>query len=377
MKTFCIDLNVCTGCHGCQLGCKDEHCGNCWLPYAAEQPDTGQFWMNVKQYERGARPHVKVTYIPTPCQRCEDAPCMKVAKDGAMYRRDDGMPIMKEELVREAMLTARRLKLPLSFHEEDPQYITEPGVNHGDVAGRMGLTGADRKAESTMVARDCKLARETGATIVIQHISAKESVDLVRKAKKNGVRVFAEATPHHFTLTEEAVSLYGTNAKMNPPLRTEEDRQAIIEGLKDGTIDVIATDHAPHSKSEKDRPFTQAPSGIIGLETAFALGMMNLVAPGHLTLSQLISKMSTEPARLYALEAGAVREDGPADIILFDPEKTWAYLVPQSKATNSPWLGKSLKGKVVMTICGGQIAYEDTRAFGERRLPIGAKLKEI
>ena len=117
--------------------------------------------------------------------------------------------------------------------------------------------------------------------------------------------------------------------------------------------------------------------GIIGLETAFALGLMSLVAPGYLTMSQLISKMSTEPARLYALEAGAVREDGPADIILFDPEKTWAYLVPQSKATNSPWLGKSLKGKVVMTICGGQIAYEDTRAFGERRLPIGAKLKEI
>ena len=284
---------------------------------------------------------------------------MKLMKEcGAILYTDDGMPIMKEELVREAMLTARRLKLPLSFHEEDPQYITEPGVNHGDVAGRMGLTGADRKAESTMVARDCKLARETGATIVIQHISAKESVDLVRKAKKNGVRVFAEATPHHFTLTQE-------------------DVDAVIEGLRDGTIDAIATDHAPHSKSEKDRPFTQAPSGIIGLETAFALGMMNLVAPGHLTLSQLISKMSTEPARLYALEAGAVREDGPADIILFDPEKTWAYLVPQSKATNSPWLGKSLKGKVVMTICGGQIAYEDTRAFGERRLPIGAKLKEI
>ena len=242
---------------------------------------------------------------------------------------------------------------------------------------RRNELGADRQAEASMVARDCKLARETGATIVIQHISAKESVDLVRKAKKNGARVFAEATPHHFTLTDEAVLLYGTNAKMNPPLRTEEDRMAIIEGLKDGTIDVIATDHAPHSKSEKDRPFTEAPSGIIGLETAFALGLMSLVAPGYLTMSQLISKMSTEPARLYALEGGVVREDGPADIILFDPEKSWAYLVPKSKATNSPWLGKSLKGKVLMTICGGQVAYEDTRAFAERRLPIGAKLKEI
>lgn len=303
---------------------------------------------------------------------------MKLMKEcGAVCFTDDGMPIMKEELVREAMLTARRLKLPLSFHEEDPKFITNPGVNHGAVAERMGLVGSDREAESSMVARDVKLARETGATIVIQHISAKESVELVRKAKKAGARVLAEATPHHFSLTEEAVSLYGSNAKMNPPLREEADRQAIIEGLKDGTIDVIATDHAPHAKDEKDRPFTQAPSGIIGLETAFALGIMNLVEPGHLTLMQLIAKMSTEPAKLYALDAGQVREEGPADLVLFDPAMRWSYLVPQSKSTNSPWLGKPLRGKVLMTICGGQIAYEDTHAFGDRRQPAGAKMDAI
>jgi dihydroorotase len=303
---------------------------------------------------------------------------MKLMKEcGAVGFTDDGIPLMNEALAREAMLTARRLKLPLSFHEEDPQYITEPGINAGAMAQRMGLTGADRKAESVMVERDVRLARETGATVVIQHISAKESVELVRKGKRSGARVFAEATPHHFSLTEDAVSLYGSNAKMNPPLRTEEDRQAIIAGLKDGTIDVIATDHAPHAKDEKDRPFTQAPSGIIGLETSFSLGIMNLVEPGHLSLLKLISKMSTEPARLYALDAGTIREEGPADIVLFDTEKTWAYLAPQSKSTNSPWLGKSLKGKVLMTICEGNVAFEEPGAFRNRRIPAGQKMKEI
>ena len=303
---------------------------------------------------------------------------MKLMKEcGAVGFTDDGIPLMNEALAREAMLTARRLKLPLSFHEEDPQYITEPGINAGAMAQRMGLTGADRKAESVMVERDVRLARETGATVAIQHISAKESVELVRKGKRSGARVFAEATPHHFSLTEDAVSLYGSNAKMNPPLRTEEDRQAIIAGLKDGTIDVIATDHAPHAKDEKDRPFTQAPSGIIGLETSFSLGIMNLVEPGHLSLLKLISKMSTEPARLYALDAGTIREEGPADIVLFDTEKTWAYLAPQSKSTNSPWLGKSLKGKVLMTICEGNVAFEEPGAFRNRRIPAGQKMKEI
>ena len=303
---------------------------------------------------------------------------MKLMKEcGAVGFTDDGIPIRKEELVKEAMRTARRLKLPMSFHEEAPEFIKEAGINAGEIAAGMGLTGADRKAESTMAERDCRLAGETGATIVIQHISAKETVDIIRKAKKAGVRVFGEATPHHFSLTEEAVRLYGSNAKMNPPLRTEEDRMAIIAGLKDGTIETIATDHAPHAKDEKDRPFTQAPSGIIGLETAFALGLMNLVKPGHLTLLQLISKMSTEPARLYGLDAGSIKEDGPADLILFDPELSWCYLAPQSKSSNSPWLGKTLKGKVLLTMCEGAVVYEDVRSFGERRLPVGRKLTEI
>ncbi len=322
--------------------------------------------------------HVYSCASITKSLRGEELVDMKLMKEcGAVGFTDDGIPIMDPELVKEAMLTARRLKLPLSFHEEDPQYIKEHGINAGEVAQQMGMTGADRRAEYTMVDRDCRLARETGASIVIQHISAKETVDLIRKAKKSGARVWGEATPHHFSLTEDAVRLYGSNAKMNPPVRTEEDRMAIIAGLKDGTIETIATDHAPHAKDEKDRPFNQAPSGIIGLETAFALGLMNLVKPGHLTMLQLIAKMSTEPARLYGLDADSIREEGPADLILFDPELSWCYLAPQSKATNSPWLGKTLKGKVLMTFCEGSIVYEDTRNFGDRRIPVGKKMNSF
>jgi dihydroorotase, multifunctional complex type len=285
---------------------------------------------------------------------------MKLLKDaGAVGFTDDGLPIMGEDLVKEAMHNGRVLKMPLSFHEEDHVYITEPGVNAGEVAKKMGLTGADRLAESSMVERDCKLAKDTGAAIVIQHISAKESVEFVRKAKKSGARVYAEATPHHFSLTEEAVLQYKTLAKMNPPLREEADRLAIIEGLQDGTIDVIATDHAPHSKEEKDREFVKAPSGIIGLETALSLGIMNLVKPGYLSLSQLVARMSTEPAKIYDLDAGTLKEDAPADIVLFDPKKEWTYDRSYSKSSNSPWLHQKLRGKVVMTICGGRIVYRE------------------
>ena len=303
---------------------------------------------------------------------------MKLMKEsGAVAFTDDGRPLNNEALIREAMQKARRLKLPLSFHEEDPRFVKEPGVNSGPAAERLGLTGADRQAEIVMVERDCRLARETGAAIVIQHISAKESVELVRRAKQSGVRVYAEATPHHFSLTDDAVSLYGTNAKMNPPLRGEEDRMAIIQGLADGTIDMIATDHAPHAKVEKDRPFTEAPSGIIGLETAFALGCMNLVEPGYLTLLQLVQRMSTDAAKLYQLDAGMIKEDHPADLTIFDPAQSWAYLVPESKSTNSPWLGKTLRGKVLVTICAGRVVYEDARLFAGRKLPVGSKKKTL
>ena len=279
-------------------------------------------------------------------------------ESGALGFTDDGKPLLDRELVREAMRRARSVKLPLSFHEEDPTYIRESGVNAGPAAEALSLTGADRQSEILLIERDCRLAKETGASICIQHISTKEGVEAVRRAKRSGVRVYAEATPHHFSLTEEAVALYGTNAKMNPPLRTEEDRLAIIEGLRDGTIDFIATDHAPHSPGEKEKPFMEAPSGIIGLETSLSLGIMELVEKGYLSMSKLIAKMSYEPARFYNLEAGILKEDAAADLTLFDPALRWNYDKTESRSKNSPWLGKELKGKVIMTFCQGLPVYD-------------------
>ena len=214
-------------------------------------------------------------------------------------------------------------------------------------------------AEISMVKRDIELAMETGATINIQHISTKEAVDLVRAAKSKGVNIHAEASPHHFTLTEDAVLEYGTMAKMNPPLRTEEDRMAIISGLKDGTIDMIATDHAPHSSEEKAKPFTEAPSGIIGLETSLPLGITTLVDKGYLTMTELLNRMSTGPAMLYGLKAGEIRMGWPADIVIFDPNEEWIVTDLVSKSSNSPFISWRLKGKVKYTICGGEIVYKD------------------
>ena len=240
---------------------------------------------------------------------------------GAAGFTDDGIPLMEGTFVREAMEEAARLDTVLSFQEEDKHFIREKGINHGRSSGH--------------------------------------SVEMVRLAKKLGAKVWAEVTPHHFTLTEEAVLKHGTLAKMNPPLRTEKDRQMLIEGLKDGTIDMIATDHAPHSREEKDRPLTQAPSGILGLETALALGITNLVKPGHLTLLELMEKMSYNPARLYKLDCGRMEAGAPADLVRFDADRQWTVEGFESKSSNSPFLGATLTGKVMYTVCKGRIVYGD------------------
>jgi dihydroorotase len=183
-------------------------------------------------------------------------------------------------------------------------------------------------------------------------------VELIRQARREWVKVFAEATPHHFTLTQEAVRTHGTLAKMNPPLRLESDRMAIIEGLKDGTIDMIATDHAPHSKEEKEKSFREAPSGITGLETSLALGIRELVKPGYLTMMELLSVMSAKPAALYGLDAGTIREGSVADLIIFNPDEEWVFDKSLSKATNTPFLGERLPGKIFFTVCRGKIVYK-------------------
>ncbi len=277
---------------------------------------------------------------------------------GAAGFTDDGIPIMDEKLLENAMKLAKELDQPISLHEEDPNFLDSPGVNKGEISKKIGVGGASAMAEDVLVARDCMIAYHTGAKVNIQHISSKNSVELVRAAKKMGAKVYAEATPHHFTLTQDAVLEHGTLARMNPPLRTKEDRAAIIEGLVDGTIDFIATDHAPHSKEEKEKPFKDAPSGITGLETSLSLGVTNLVRAGHLTMMQLMEKMSKNPATLYNLNPQGIVVGAPADFVIFNPNETWIVGDYESKATNSPFTGQELFGVVHYTICNGKIVYK-------------------
>lgn len=283
-----------------------------------------------------------------------------LADAGAVGFTDDGIPIMDEHVLTMAMKKAAELDLPISLHEEDPEFIIKSGVNQGKVAEQLGYGGASSTAEDVMVARDCVLALHTGASVCIQHISSGNSVELVRTAKKLGADVHAEATPHHFTLTEDAVLKYGTNARMNPPLRTEDDRAKIIEGIKDGTIDMIVTDHAPHSEEEKAKPLESAPSGITGLETSLALGIKSLVEPGHISLMKLMELMSKNPAEFYRIVPGSVTKGAPADLVIFGEKETWTVRKEDfaSKASNSPFIGWELPGKVHYTICSGKIVYQ-------------------
>ena len=286
----------------------------------------------------------------------------RLSKLGAAGFTDDGIPLMDEALLREALQKAAKCGKPVSLHEENPAFITNNGVNAGKAAEYYGIGGSPREAEISMVERDLRIAVEEEADLSIQHISTKEAVELVRQAKKESGHIYAEATPHHFTLTEEAAIQYGTMAKMNPPLREEADRLAIIEGLRDGTIDMIATDHAPHSEEEKAKPITEAPSGIIGLETALSLGIRELVNKGYLSLMELIGKMSLAPAKLYHLDAGYLAEGGPADLVVFDPKRDWTVGKFVSKAANSPFVGEKMPGVISYTICGGKIVYYNSSA---------------
>ena len=284
-----------------------------------------------------------------------------LAQAGAAGFTDDGVPIMQAEILEQALQAAVRLDLPVSLHEEDKTLISENGINGGGAAAQaLGLKGSPREAEITLIRRDLDLAVKAMAPLCIQHISTREGVDLVREARKKNPRIHAEATPHHFTLTEDAAIKKGTLAKVNPPLRTADDRAAIIEGLKDGTLDLIATDHAPHSDEEKAKSFTSAPSGMIGLETAFSLGLRELVQPGHLTMIQFLACLTCNPADFYHLPAGRVLEGAPADLVIFDPEASRTVQKPfASRSSNSPFLGEVLPGVIRYTICGGEIVFED------------------
>ncbi|PTY00348.1 dihydroorotase [Opitutus sp. ER46] len=288
------------------------------------------------------------------------APIGSLKRAGVVAITDDGDCVQSNELMRRAVEYAKMFDLPVMDHCQDHSMTQGAVMNEGPMSVRLGLRGWPHAAEDLIVARNIILSEHTGAHIHLQHISSRFSVDMIRRAKGRGVRISAEGTPHHMALTDAALATYDTNFKMNPPIRTEEDRRAIIAGLRDGTLDCIATDHAPHTESEKDREFDFAPNGIIGLETALAVSLEVLVGQNRFKLPAVVDLMTRRPAQLLNLPAGTLAAGAPADVCLFDPEKVWRYDAKAgfSKSSNSPWHGRNFTGRVVTTICDGRVVYD-------------------
>jgi len=280
---------------------------------------------------------------------------------GIIAISDDGRGVMNADLMRRAMEYASMLDMPVIAHSEDDDLSMDGVMNEGYISTKLGLKGIPSLAEVTMIARDIEIARFTDTRLHIAHISAKESVALVKQAKKDGLKITCECTPHHFSLTDAAVIGYDTNTKVNPPLRTDIDVKAIKQGFKDGTIDCIATDHAPHAESEKDVEFDNAPFGLIGLETALSLAITELVEPGIISLNQLCEKMAYNPAMILGLDKGYIEEGSIADIVIFDPSKESIIGLEnfKSKSRNTPFIGRKVKGAVCLTVCKGKIVYNN------------------
>ncbi|MDR0352638.1 MAG: dihydroorotase [Opitutaceae bacterium] len=287
------------------------------------------------------------------------APIGSLKRAGVVAITDDGDCVQSSRLMRSAVEYAKMFDLPVMDHCQDHALTQGAVMNEGIMSTRLGLRGWPHAAEDIIVSRNVILSHYTGAHIHLQHISSKYSVELIRRAKSRGTRITAEATPHHIALTDAALATYDTHFKMNPPVRTEEDRQAIIEGLRDGTIDIIATDHAPHTDYEKDREFDFAPNGIIGLETALPVVLDVLMRRSKFRLPKIIDLMTRRPAELLKLNAGTLAEGAPADICLFDPAEKWVYdaKAGQSKSANSPWHNHPLSGRVKYTIVNGVLVY--------------------
>ena len=286
---------------------------------------------------------------------------LALVEAGVAAFSDDGVPIQDANLMRDALLIAREHKLPILTHSEDAGMVCNHAVNEGEVSRKLGIPGRPAIAEEIMIMRDAMLAEETGSAVHICHVSTARSVDIVRQYKKKGVRITCETCPQYFTLTEEEVLKQGTLARVNPPLRTQKDVEGIIEGLLDGTIDAIVTDHAPHSTEEKARPLTEAPSGMVGLETSLAVTMTALYHMGKMSLPDILRKMTAEPARILGLDMGNLAVGKEADILIFDPDEEWIVDPEQfaSKGRNTPFGGYKLKGKVKYTIVGGTVIYQD------------------
>lgn len=278
---------------------------------------------------------------------------------GAVAVSDDGKPVASAQLMRTALEYARTFGIPVADHCEEPTLAAGGAMNEGVVSARLGLRGIPAEAEEIMAIRDILLARRTGGHLHLCHMSTKGSVELIRWGKERGISVTAEVCPHHLSLTEDAVEGYNTNAKMNPPLRTAADVAALQEAVKDGTIDVIATDHAPHHYDEKEREFADAPNGIIGLETALAVNLTWLVHRNVVSLPTLIDRMACAPARLFKLPGGTLRRGTPADVTVFDPDASWTVDPARflSKGRNTPYTGQTLRGIVALTVIDGRVIH--------------------
>jgi dihydroorotase len=281
---------------------------------------------------------------------------------GAVAVSDDGKPVASAHLMRTALEYARTFGIPVADHCEEPTLASGGVMNEGPMSMRLGLKGIPAEAEEIMAIRDILLARRTGGHVHLCHMSTRGSVELIAWGKERGIRVTAEVCPHHLSLTEDAIEAYDTNAKMNPPLRLLDDVEALRQAVKDGIIDVIATDHAPHHYDEKEREFADAPNGIIGLETALAVNLTWLVKPGLIGLPLLIEKMSCGPARLFNLPGGTLRKGSPADITVFNPDTEWLVDASRfrTKGRNTPYQGKTLAGRVHLTVVDGRLVHRLT-----------------
>ena len=347
-----------TGCRSAVVG---GFTGICCMPNTNPVNDCKAVteYILTKAREAGTARVYPVAAISKGSQGKELCEYGEIKAAGAVAVSDDGNPVMNSQVMRRALEQAKEYQLPVISHCEDLDLAADGVMNEGAVATAMGLAGIPNASESIMVLRDIALSELTGASVHIAHVSTLESVRAIRDAKTRDVPVTAETAPHYFTLTDASVKGYNTNMKMNPPLRSSQDREAVRQGLADGTIDVIATDHAPHSSIEKSVEFHKAPNGIIGLETALSLGL-NLVDEGILTLAGLIEKMSTNPAKILGLGNGFIVGQ-PADITIIDPEKSYRVNADRFKSLsrNTPFDGWDMKGKIVLTMVGGKIVYHD------------------
>ncbi|MFT3782114.1 MAG: dihydroorotase [Nibricoccus sp.] len=289
------------------------------------------------------------------------APIGSLKRAGVVAITDDGECVQNNELMRRAAEYAKMFDLPVMDHCQDASMTQGAVMNEGIMSIRLGLRGWPNAAEDVIVSRNVIISTYTGAHIHMQHISSKNSVEILRRAKSRGVRVTAEATPHHIALTDAELATYDTNFKMNPPLRTEADRQEIIAGLRDGTLDCISTDHAPHTNYEKDKEFDFAPNGILGLETSLPITLQTLVRENKFKLPYVIDLMTRKPASIVKLPGGTLAEGVAGDICLFDPDEEWVYNAKKgfSKSSNSPWNGETLQGRVKATIVDGRIVYSE------------------